>query len=163
MSCINRVSSHCADWSLNPLFIWVICIHTSSHIDVSHRIQWRWLDVCVTGKVVCGMVETCYGMYSIKSRKFCEDWQCFRITFSMINSFLLSSLSLWCNVIIGWVSNSSIWFKVIQKQKHKVFIHQLLCTLPVQLSMVIPSFLSQGRVTYIWKEKDSNVDVWKFV
>ena len=142
MSCINRVSRHCTEWSLNPLFIWVICIHASSYIDVSHRILWRWLDVCLTGKVVCGMVETCYGMYSIKSRKFCEDWQCFRLTFSMIDSFLLSSLTLWCNVIIGWVSNSSSWFKIIENQNWKVSIHQLLRTLPAQLSTVVPWFLA---------------------
>lgn len=142
MSCINRVSRLCGDWSLNPLFMWVICIHTSSHVDVSHRIQWRWVDVCVARRVVCGMVKTCYGMSIIQSRKFCEDWQRFRLTFSMINSFLLSSLSFWCNVIIGRVSNSSSWFKRIPNQKYKVFIHQLLCTLLVQLSSVVPCFSS---------------------
>lgn len=76
------------------------------------------------------------------SRKFTEGWQHFRLIFSMLNSFLLSPVSLCCNAIIGWVSNGSTWFKIIPNQEHKVFIQQLLHMLLVQLSTVIPCFSS---------------------
>lgn len=140
MSCTARVSSPCAEWSLNPSRMWAICILRG---DARPRVWWCQFNVCALWKVIRGTVGTCRGvLYIINSRKFTEGWQSFRITFSMLNSFLLSPLSLCCSVIIGWVSNGSSWFQIIPNQEHEVFIHQLLHLLLVQLSTIIPLFSS---------------------
>lgn len=88
----------------------------------------------------------------------CEDWHCFRLTFSTVNFCLLSSVSLWCNIIVGWESNSSRWFKAIQNQKCKVFIDQLFCKLPVQLSTVFSFFFKSLKEWQLSKRR-----TWKLI
>lgn len=150
MLCTARLPRPCAKWTLNPPWIWAICI-----LMGDARVWWCPLDVCAPRKVV----GTCRGVFYVtNSRKFPEGWQHFRLIFSVLNSFFLSPVSLCYNAVIGWVSNGSTWFKIIPNQEHKVFIQQLLHTLLVQLSSY-PLLFIMWRVTCAWKEKDSNSQV----